>query len=571
MIGLGVLLAVAGCLGGSRPTPLSDVIDALQLPDPTLPGPLPVAQIEYDLGLMLLTDESSHVTYPSALHGDLHYPESGSGPFPVVVFLHGRHGTCDGLLVGVPEPLLCRAPVADPVDSYLGYDYIARVLASHGYVVASIDANAVNAHDHYLPLGVADVAVSVGNAGASERAQLVLRTLDELDRLNREAGPAPLDDELVGRLDLSRIGLLGHSRGGEGVARAVTMNAARTDGPRHDIRAVFSLAPTDFFDQRVPDVAFATLLPYCDGDVRSLHGAKTFDNNRYAEGSVPSPRIQILAMGANHNYYNTIWTGDDGGSWTRDPYCDAENEGNGRLLPEDQRRHGLALIAGYFRLYVGGEAPLEPLVQGKAPVPDGACPAGEGPCPGLLHVSYHPTPSDRLVVEDTREGAASNRNDLGGTSTFAGFVADASCPSDGGCLARRTYAAAAQLWLAWEGPATWRTEIPAADGDLSGHSAVSIRVGVNYESGRNPDGDAQDFRFVLTDAQKRSASVAASRHSEALFDPPGNDAAKTTLNMVRVPLSAFSGVDLSAIRALEIVFGETPSGEIQVTDLMFQK
>ena len=69
--------------------------------------------------------------------------------------------------------------------------------------------------------------------------------------------------------------------------------------------------------------------------------------------------------------------------------------------------------------------------------------------------------------------------------------------------------------------------------------------------------------------------MAASDFSLALFDPPGDayadgGAEKTTLNALRIPLEAFSGVDLSKLTQLELIFDQTPVGTVQLTDLMFQ-
>ena len=76
------------------------------------------------------------------LRGALFIPR-GRGPFPVVLFQHGRHATCK-VVVETLGPGCRDTPVTSVVPSYRGYDYLAENLASHGYLVMSVDANDVN-------------------------------------------------------------------------------------------------------------------------------------------------------------------------------------------------------------------------------------------------------------------------------------------------------------------------------------------------------------------------------------------------------------------------------------------
>ena len=56
-----------------------------------------------------------------------------------------------------------------------------------------------------------------------------------------------LGDSLVGELDFTRIGLMGHSRGGDGVTNFIDYNRIRPEPlRRYPIRAVIALEPTDY-------------------------------------------------------------------------------------------------------------------------------------------------------------------------------------------------------------------------------------------------------------------------------------------------------------------------------------
>src|ERR671938_658903 len=64
-----------------------------QTPDPGTPGPLAVTREEYDYGNLAFQPTN----FPSAveLKASVHYPTGlAAGPYPLVVFLHGRHVTC---------------------------------------------------------------------------------------------------------------------------------------------------------------------------------------------------------------------------------------------------------------------------------------------------------------------------------------------------------------------------------------------------------------------------------------------------------------------------------------------
>src|SRR6516164_1335067 len=99
--------------------------------DPGSPGPFDVTRQEYDFG-----DTAFHPTgFPGPgveVRGSVHYPtDLSSGPFPLIVFLHGRHATCfQGVTAFLEWP--CAAGHS-PILSFQGYDYVSSILASHGY------------------------------------------------------------------------------------------------------------------------------------------------------------------------------------------------------------------------------------------------------------------------------------------------------------------------------------------------------------------------------------------------------------------------------------------------------
>ena len=551
-----------------------------QVPDPGTPGPLAVTREEYNFGDTAFTP--SDFPGPVELLASIHYPTNlAAGPFPVIVFLHGRHATCfkgGSALLQWP----CTANNSQPIPSYQGYDYVADVLASHGYVVVSVSANGINALDNL-----------VFDLGALARAELIQRHLDILRTFNTTGG-APFGAKFVGRFDLTRVGTMGHSRGGEGVVRHQLLNNAL--GAPYGIKAVFPLAPVDFNRFIANNVALNVLLPYCDGDVSDLQGVHFYDDARYNQPGDQSPKHYELVMGANHNFYNTVWSPSSpfpgsANDWlafvpggNADPQC-GKGKGNKRLTEAQQRGTGLAYMAAFFRTYVGGETQFLPILTGDAPPPASAQ-------TNNLFVSYHApdNPELRLDVNRLLSNSSLTVNRVGGAVTQIGLTPYELCggddPQPAICLpdqpnarqphttpsARSGARGLSQLKTGWNNlTGNYRNELPIAFSNVSGFQASQFRIGVNFADARNLEGLAQNFRVVLTDAGGSTASVRVGDVSSALYFPPGSvgPVPKLVLNTVRIPLSAFGGVNLHNIRAVEFTFNEQAQGAVLVTDVAF--
>ena len=516
--------------------------------DPSADGPFSVVTMEYDLGATAFLPTG----FPAAVEvvGKVHYPSNlSAGPFPLVVFVHGRHVTCH---VGSSPSLQWPCPSgASPIPSYRGYDYIANKLATHGYIVVSIGANGINARDN-----------EVNDLGMNARAQLIERHL----RLFKEAndlGSSTFGTLFRRRIDLSRIGTMGHSRGGEGVVTHAVFN--RTRSPRFNVKAVLPLAPTNFNRPLLAEIPVGVVLPYCDGDVADLQGVHYYDD---ARASAQAAQHSILIMGANHNFFNTIWTpglfvagaaDDASGRWGPNELECGINS-TPRLDAGEQRVAGSARIVSFFRAHLGDEIALLPYLKGDSD-------------PAYVKHAYQAPPADRLDINrydlETNEAI----NDLGGAVQRVSVSAydvcgdDAServCLSLGSALQPHTHTSARatsklglpQLRLTWfeNAGGSHTNVIPAAHQDFRRYDYLSFRVSADHvTSGFRPF-----FLIELVDSQGRSQNVQATIFSDALSRPLDDASrAKVILTDIRVPLSLFTQIDRAAVRSVVLRLGNS--------------
>jgi hypothetical protein len=97
----------------------------------------------------------------------------------------------------------------------------------------------------------------------------------------------------------------------------------------------------------------------CDGDVSDLQGQLYIDRSRdiaYSEAL----RSAVIAIGANHNYFNTEWTpglavAPSNDDWwdSSDPVCG--DTGSVRLTAQQQQKVGSAYTIALVRLAVNQE------------------------------------------------------------------------------------------------------------------------------------------------------------------------------------------------------------------------
>ncbi|MGB0119381.1 MAG: hypothetical protein WBP55_00350 [Solirubrobacterales bacterium] len=579
---LAALTLALAAVAGSLPATAS-AID----PDPAATGPFAIHQVDYSAGRVALTlpkKKGVDATFGQPLQGSVTYPATGSG-WPVVVFLHGRHGTCldrrgdDYIPFPGDENTNCPdrkgrdGKVRERrVRSYSGYGYIADRLASQGYLVVSADANRIASYEYFS-----------AKAGIRARAQLVGATLDLIGRwhagaedlIPEKTGLPPVTD-LAGAPDLGNIALMGHSRGGDAVTRFISFNRKRST--IYPLNGVVAIGPTDMAGDdpfRSGATNLAELLPGCDGDVADLQGGHVFERVKNSPEGKPFAKYQWLLGGANHNWFNTIWKKDDAdytAATALDSACGHEPFGSDRLGRAAQRSAGLDLVTGFVRTYAGGEGEFAPALE-----------TGSG-LPGM-RASYIGPKTERRLIVGPAPKAATRRNNLGGAIRRKGLKlswCDAKqnrrrnqakrCPGfRGGGESTINRSWTRQLVVDWKRRSRLVTELPRSAADASVYRDLVFRA-VTTLSRQNPASRTQRLDVVLKDHSGSEFRVAAESYSKALQPPAGDRTRQLILSDIRIPLVDFTGVNLADVASVRLEFGNRgrTHGQVQIADLAFQ-
>lgn len=611
VLGLSLLLGFQSATGKSL---------AAHPPDPGDPGPFAVTQDDYSFPDVELPEFPN----PVEVRARVFYPTdlTTGAPYPLIVVLHGKYPVChNGTRTQPPKFQVydwpCRRDYPYPLWSYQGYGdatnpYLGGTLASHGYIVVSISANAINASDIIHP-----------GREMRWRAKLIQHHLDYWNTCN-SGSCNHFGNLFTGKVNLQRVGTIGHSRGGEAVVHHYFYNRDEPGLPnRYGIAAVMGMVPTNSYMLELTGVPVGVLLSYCDANVYTLEGAQYFDRGRYSSSN-SQPRHKVLVMGANHNYYNTVWTQGPGSfgctlgqfcddwveddvTWPeneRDPYCGTQ-PGNQRLDPPRQRASGLAYISAFVRTYASSNT--EPsqyqfiqYLTGDSPPPSSAQGA-------TIYASYHAPQGSksRYDLNQLVDELNLERNTLGGAVTrsndFAPYrLCGGPSPQPVNCLPRppydsyhephtvhlsqnRTQPGLSQLDGGWTSRTTWyKNDIPPGQGNVSGFEVLQFRASVNFgdPSSRNIPGVNQDFTVRLNDHSGGSASLRVSdvygSRPYPLYYPPGGispphavPVPHIILNTIRMPLSGFIGVNLGDIQSVEFRFDQRDSGALLISDIVF--
>jgi len=253
------------------------------------------------------------------LNGRVWYPQ-GSGPFPLVLIVHGNHHMRES---------------SDP-----GYAYLGELLASRGYIFVSVDENFLNGDwsDNYKKENDA-------------RGWVLLEHLKLWREWNSDSS-----SQFRKKIDLNNIALIGHSRGGEAVAIAAAFNRlpCYPDDARvqfdygFNIRSVIAIAPVDGqykpseVSTPLSNINYLVFQGSHDADVSFFSGDRQYKRIRFT-GNEYFFKTSLYIYRANHGQFNTVWGEYD---WGR-PHGIILNTKE-LLAGDDQRRVALVYMSAFL-------------------------------------------------------------------------------------------------------------------------------------------------------------------------------------------------------------------------------
>ena len=532
--------------------------------DPGTPGPFAVATDEYVRpGLAI-----SGMPAPVEIRAVVVSPVAAPGARPLVLFLHGRHASC---FTGGPDGQAsgewpCPAGWA-PIPSHRGYLQAQRLLASQGYDTVSISADGINGQDFRQQDGGARARSLLIRAHLTLWAGWTGTGRADAPPIVRQTSPA----------DLSRVLLIGHSRGGDGANRAALDSLTARDPQGRPVPWRISgqllVAPTVFGFNPAPGVPTAVLLPYCDGDVFDLQGQVYVDGGRDLSRD-PVLRSALLVRGANHNYFNSEWTpgaakapSNDDWFEQRNPVCGTEAATSERLTPAEQRQVGATYAAASAAVFIGQDADVLPLLDGT-----GVRAPSVGPAKVIAHAigaRRHPLvrPGAGLVLAGT--GGVTTTSCAPGDDPFAAGSCRPSLPGPNRLpvaphlLSGFGLPAAAQRqfteisWTRAGGRADLGLPRPVS---LVGDDAVAMRIFTS------PGAGSTSFAVRVTDTAGRSSVLGPGQLSGL---PPAAGSGKAWAREVRVPVDVAAlrraGVDPGAIATVTLA-PTSATGRIWLVD-----
>jgi hypothetical protein len=505
---------------------LTDKAGAYVVKDLTAAGPYSVATDTYSGGSYL----GQIVYYPTNI--------ASLGEVPLVIMSHGNG------------------------HQYTWYDYLGNHMASHGYIYMSHQNNT--------------------GPGIESASTTTLTNTDYfLGNLGTIAGGV-----LAGHIDQDRIIWSGHSRGGEGVARAYDRlfdGYSASNFVIEDISLVSSIAPTVFLSASVADpheANYHVIGAAGDGDVSGSPSCSICQYFRLADRAEAVSQTMYV-QGTDHNDYN----------------CCGFNDYTGPASAEVGRPEAQMVAKGYYLALVefyGKDRPAtrEYLTR----MYDDLHPIGiDADTEVALSYMDRNAPND-FVVDDyetnfseflsSSNGAVSfdvlNLTETDNEDNNTSFTWNASDPMNGNIY--HSDAGDVSRGVVFDHPPGmnlfYELEVAAGSRDVRGYSHVSFRAA---QGTRHPETEALDgthtFSVTLRDGGGTSSTIhfGAWGALSALFQRTGSGTGAGWANeyhTVRIPLTSFetdgSGLDLSDVVAVRLEFGSafgSERGRISIDDV----
>lgn len=446
---------------------------------------------------------------------------------------------------------------------YTWYDYLGTHLASWGYIVISHQNNTVP-------------GIETSSTTTLQHTSAIIAQQTTV------AGGA-----LNGHIDTNNIAWIGHSRGGEGIARAYDRIFDATYVPTGfvlaNLKFLCSIAPTDFLGvtSAHPHLAnYMLLWGAADGDVSGVPNntvAWSFDLFERSGGMHNS----VYVHGADHNDFNCCGINDFVG-----PTGTAISNAGAQAVAK-------AYILAGLKFHLEGETAMKeflwrptsslrpPLVAATTTV-----------------VKQLVEPVGAAVIDNFQTQTATTTSSSGGSvvstvtnisealarDTDGVYTWSTSNPHNGSIFATASDVQRMNAWD-WNAAASMEWQVPVALANVSSMDFIELRVG---QGTRHPNtvtlNGAATFSIVLRDAAGIESRVSSSAQGEGVNRPYQRTGSGTgtgwqnELRTIRLRLRDFqsggTGIDLAQIAAVRVEVGGTAgstTGRFVIDDLQFTK
>ena len=468
---------------------------------------------------------------PYKLQGIMAVPV-GEGPFPVVLITHGSHENLD-----------------ETKRFDTGYDYLVKALAQNGYAAISMDM--------LMPY--------IWTYGDDDDMEKSIAVADEHIKslLKASGGEVLYPIDLTNRTDMDKIALIGHSRGGETIFQIAEKQ--RENGI--NIETLLSIAPSWDISREFPDVSATIIVPQYDGDVTRLDGIALYDylvNNNNGDYSV------TFLMGANHNFFNRNIERDDS------TFHEVEN-GHSALSRQEQEEFLVNYAVDFLDVSFGIEDRFYQLSQ---------------PQPNKMYgLDISRSVHFNSAISLTDMTAAGN---FSSDTAVVKHVVDSWFFKEDHILIDTVTIGLIDenlnqinlnrdlISIEWDNMDSIVNIIPLKS-DFNGKNALSIHLVLDSASALNRTDEALQFTIILRDTEGNAASVVTAAGQNILSCYPGRLVKTkltdsileywqpaTPLGTLNIPLSLFEGVNLTAIKSIELLFDQNDSGSIFIGGIEVQ-
>ena len=502
--------------------------------DPGATGPLAVTTLSsYTASGATAGFTTSRLWYPTTI--------GSMGTRPLVVISHGNG------------------------HQYSWYDYLGTHLASWGYIVISHQNNTVP--------GVETASTT---------------TLQHTSAIIAQQGTVA-SGAINGHIDATTIGWIGHSRGGEGVARGYDRIFDATYTPTGyslgSIKFICSIAPTDFLgvsSSHPHSANYMVLWGAADGDVSGVPTntvAWSFDLSERSIGT----HNTVYVHGADHNDFNCCGTNDFVG-----PTGTAIGNAGAQAVAK-------AFILAGLKVHLEGERALEEFAWRPS---SNLRPPVVAATTTLVKELWKPASAGTVVLDNFQTQTSTTTSSSGGsvTSTVANISEALARDTDGsytwstgnphnGSVRATTSDTQRMVAFDWNSAQSMEWAVPIALQNVSACDFIELRVG---QGTRHPNtvtlNGAATFSIVLRDQAGTEVRVGSRAYGEAVNAPYARTGSGTgtgwqnELRTVRLRLRDFraggTALDLAHLAAVRIEVGGTAgsaTGRFVIDDLQFTK